>query len=464
MASPPLNVLYVILEDCGPQFACYGEPLVRTPVLDRFAGQGVRFSRAFSTSPVCSASRSALMSGCYQTHVGAHQHRTWPWNRRPLVPPVRNMCDWFREAGYFTCNLQPPASEMESAPVHGSRGSGKVDVNFDYERTSPLAPFDGLDWKECPPDRPFFAHITIGETHKGPGWDVARQRPREELVDPAALDLPPYYPDHPVARDECANYLDAVQLVDGYVGELLARLEADGLAGNTVVVISSDHGECLFRSKQFLYDGGLRIPLLVRLPDGRAAGTVDDRLVSGVDILPTLLGFAGLQVPSEATQGRDLFDPSAPARDCVFAARDRMDISIDRMRAVRTDRFKYIRNDLPAIPYMQHNAYKEREYPTWNLVKQLAAEGKLSPEAALLPAREKPMEELYDLEQDPHEVRNLAGDPAHGATLKELRLRLEEWGAKYDTHSRYENVVDNYRGYWGRFPEDPPCPKPSYGG
>lgn len=461
MESLP-NILYVLLEDCGPQFGCYGEPLVRTPVLDRVAADGVRFDRAFSTSPVCSASRSALMTGCYQTFIRAHQHRTWPWRRRPLPLPVRHVCDWFREAGYYTCNLQPPPGERNGERSFGARGSGKLDLNFDYDRGSAYGPFDGIDWVDRPEGRPFFAHITITETHKGPGWEIARNEPRAGLVDPDKVRLPPYYPDHPVARDEFANYLDSVQLVDRYVGELLERLEREGLAGNTIVVISSDHGEALFRSKQFLYDRGLRIPLLVRFPDGRLAGTVDNRLVSGVDLLPTLLGFAACRLPAGATHGRDLFAGGA-ARDCIFAARDRMDLSIDRMRAVRTDRFKYIRNDLPGVPYMQANAYKEREYPTWNLVKQLAREKKLPPEATLFTAAEKPLEELYDLADDPHEVRNLAANPAHVATLKELRARIEQWERDYDPEPLYENAIENFRGYWGRYPEDPPVTKPDYG-
>lgn len=456
------NVLYVILEDCGADLACYGEPLVRTPHLDRFASSGIRFTHAYATSPVCSASRSALMTGCYQTAIGSHQHRTWPWKRRPLPHPVRHMCDWFRAAGYYTCNLRGTDEQRRGRQVHGADGHGKNDVNFLVEPRQPFAPFDGISWKGGAPGQPFFAHITISETHKGPGWTIARERPASERVDPDKVKLPPYYPDHPIARDEYANYLDAIQLVDTYVGELLARLEADGLADNTVVVISADHGQCLFRSKQFLYDGGLHIPLLVRFPDGRGAGTVDDRLVSGVDIAPTLLGFAGVRLPAGATHGYDLFAPDASARDCVFAARDRMDLSVDRMRAVRTHRYKYIRNDLPAVPYMQANAYKEKNYPTWNLVKHLAAEGGLSPEAALFAAPVKPMEELYDVVEDPHEVRNLASDPAHASVLRELRQRVELWCAEYDPHPEFENVMDNYRGYWGHFPEDPKVPKPSY--
>jgi N-sulfoglucosamine sulfohydrolase len=390
------NILYVILEDIGPNLACYGEPLVQTPNLDRFAAQSIRFTSAYTTGPVCSASRSALMSGCYQNRIGAHQHRTWQWNKRALPAPTRHISEWFRDAGYFTCNLQPGQSKRTGNPrdtVHGAAGSGKVDLNFLLNAAENQKFFDGKDWSERKSGQPFFAHITIIETHKGIGWTIARERPKTELVDPAKVKLAAYYPDSPVARDEYANYLDAIHLSDGYVGQLLDRLEREGLASNTIVVISSDHGP-LFRGKQFLYDGGIHIPLMIRFPGGRGAGTVDERFVSAVDFAPTLLGLAGIRTPAGAMQGQDILGANYQPRDHVFALRDRMDISIDRMRAVRTRQYKYIRNYYPAIPYMQPNPYKEGSYPTWNLVKDWNKQGKLNPQQALFATAVKPIEEL----------------------------------------------------------------------
>lgn len=455
MAIRP-NILYVILEDIGPNLACYGEPLVRTPHLDRFAAEGIRFANAFCTAPVCSASRSALMTGCYQTFIRSHHHRTWEWDKKNLVAPVRHICDWFRQVGYFTCNLQHSVEEKKAAQgaMPGAAGIGKIDLNFLVAEPRQGDPFDGISWQQRQAGQPFFAHITIFETHKGTGWKLARQQPKAELVDPDMLKLPAYYPDHPVARDEYANYLDAIHLSDGYFAQLLQRLEDDGLAQNTIVVVSSDHGP-LFRGKQFVYDNGLRIPLIVRFPDRREAGKVDDRLISGVDIAPTLLGLAGIEPPPGAMQGRDILAAGAPSRSEIFAARDRMDIAVDRMRAVRTDRFKYIRNYLPAVPYMQANPYKEKEYPTWNLVKELQAKGRLSSEAALFAAPIKPIEELYDLAVDPDELHNLALDPAHAATLHDLRTRLDAWIAETDRGVVYEDPVDIYRGFYRRLPEEP---------
>jgi N-sulfoglucosamine sulfohydrolase len=445
------NVLYVILEDTGPNFGCYGEPLVRTPNIDRFAAQGTRFTHMFCAAPVCSASRSALMTGRYQTNIGAHHHRTWEWHKKRLAAPARHICDWFRDAGYFTCNLQPAPDQRKD--VNGAAGSGKVDLNFHSNANDKSVFFDGYDWNQRKAGQPFFAHITIIETHKGKGWKIARQRPLSELVDPEKLKLGAYYPDSPIVRDEYANYLDAISLSDGYLGQLLGRLDSEGLTKNTVVVVSSDHGP-LFRGKQFVYDGGIHIPLMVRFPD-RPAGTVDDRFVSGIDIAPTLLGFAGIRPPSGAIQGQDIFGTSYAPRPHIFAARDRMDTSIDRMRAVRTKEFKYIRNYLPGTPYMQHNDYKEKNYPTWNLVKEWAKQGKLTKEQSLFAAVEKPIEELFDLQADPDEVRNLAADPKYRDTLKRLRALVDGFVEENDRLVNFEDPVDVYRGYYGHLPEDP---------
>lgn len=452
------NILFILAEDIGPHLSCYGTPLVKTPNLDRLAARGVRYTQAFTTAPVCSASRSAIMTGMYQTTIGAHQHRTWQWNKKPLPPGVRTITDYFRGAGYYTANISggDRAAKKAKGGVTGSSGAGKTDFNF----LTPTPPFDGNDWNGRKPGQPFFAQITITESHKGPGWVLAASKESPVgHVDPAKIALPPYYPDHPIARAEYANYLDAIALMDSFVGEVLARLERDGLAGNTIVVFIGDNGQCLFRSKQFLYDGGIHIPLLVAWPDRRRAGTVDSQMVSSIDISAAMLGFAGVK-PDPVFQGRDFLSSQATPRSHIFAARDRMDESTDRMRAVRTPQWKYIRNYFPGIPYMQRNAYKENQYPTWNLVKQLAREGKLTPEQALFAADRKPVEELFDLSADPHEVTNLATEPKHVAKLRELRGLVDAWVVESgDKGGVMEDPIDIFRGYNNRLPEDPPVTK-----
>jgi arylsulfatase A-like enzyme len=407
------NILWIVADDMGPQLGSYGERLARTPNLDRLAREGVRYTHAYTTAPICSPSRSALATGMYQTTIGAHQHRTVP--RAPLPPGVRPVTHLLREAGYFTVNVRPP----RPGPTPGAAGNGKTDYNFTADSL-----FDGSDWRERRPGQPFFAQLTIFETHKGAGWPLARRQ--RELVDPRAVALPPYYPDHPVVRDEVANYLDAVHLLDGFVGDVLARLAREGLAENTLVFFFADNGRPLVRSKQWLYDGGVHVPLVVRWPGVLAPGAVDDRLVSGIDIPATTLRAAGVGLPP-GMQGRPFLGPGAVRREYVVTARDRADVATDRIRGVRTARWSYMRNYYPMIPYMQVNPYMEREYPTWTLLARLGAAGRLDDVQRRFLADRKPVEELYDVQADPHEVRNLAGSPAQDSVLRALRAVLDRW-------------------------------------
>jgi N-sulfoglucosamine sulfohydrolase len=439
------NILWILAEDIGPHLSCYGEPLVKTPNLDRLSSQGARYTHAFTTAPVCSASRSAMATGMYQTSIGAHNHRTF--DKKALGAPVRHICEYLREAGYFTVlNAPPKGGKSSLGQGTGAWGAGKTDYNFLVDQ-----PFDGSDWAQRPAGKPFFAQLTIQESHKGIGWPLGRQHTAR--IDPAKIQLPPYYPDHPVARDEYANYLEAVQLMDRYAGEVLARVDKEGIADNTVVFFSGDNGQCLFRSKQFLYDGGIHVPLLVRWPGKVKAGEVKDKFVEAIDISAAILAAAGLRVPSYM-HGRDFLAANAVPRPHIFAARDRCDTATERMRCVRDRQFKYIKNWLPAIPYQQSNPYKEREYPTWNLVKQLKREGKLTPEQALFAADSKPIEELYDLAADPHEVRNLAAEPAQRTRLLAMRKLVDDWVVSTNDHGfRMEDPVlidQNYGPKAGR--------------
>jgi N-sulfoglucosamine sulfohydrolase len=431
------NILWILAEDISPNLSCYGEALVQTPNIDRLAASGVRFTRAYTTAPVCSPSRSAIITGQYQTRIGAHNHRTV--NRQPLAAPVRLVTDRLREAGYFTV-LSSPLTKRIPGQGTGAAGSGKTDFNF-----AAANPFDGKDWSQRKEGQPFFAQLSLQESHKGIGWPLGRKlTPR---IDPAQLKLAPYYPEHPVARDECANYLEAIQLVDVYVGEIVARLKNEGLLENTLIFFMGDNGSCLFRGKQFLYEGGIHVPLIASGP-GLGQGVVREDLVSSLDMTAATLAAAGIEVPT-TLDGRDFFSPNHQHRSQIFAARDRCDIAIERMRCVLDARYKYIRNFLPGIPYMQSNPYKEKEYPTWNLVKELHAAGKLNATQSLFAAPAKPVEELYDLKEDPHEVRNLAGQAEHAARLKSMGEALNAWIVESgDRGAIMEDPVPVYRDYF----------------
>jgi arylsulfatase A-like enzyme len=409
------NVLWLIAEDLGPELGCYGTQQVWTPNLDRLAADGVRYTRAYTTAPVCSASRSAFMTGMYQTTIGAHNHRSHRDDGYRLPAGVRVLTEWFRDAGYTTANLR------ELPAGFGFRGTGKTDWNF----APPAKPFDFDRWADLKTHQPFFAQINFQETH--------RRYHAPKRADPAKVSFPPYYPDHPVTRQDWAAYLDAATELDRKVGLILKQLEADGLADSTVILFFGDHGQSHVRGKQFCYEEGLHIPLFVRWPKGLpapkhyTAGSVDDRLIEAIDFGPTLLTLAGAPKPAKM-QGRVfLGDRADPPRQYAFGARDRCDETVFRFRTVRDDRYRYIRNFTPDRPFLQKNDYKERAYPVWNLLKQLHAEGNLDPVQDRLCAPTMPPEELYDLARDPYEIDNLADKPEHRATLERLRTVLERW-------------------------------------
>ena len=395
------NILWLDTEDLSPDLGCYGTPLVHTPHIDALAASGVRFKNAYASAPVCSASRSAMLTGRYQTSIGAQHHRS---NRdKPLPEGVPFLTERLRAAGYYCVN----------GNAENPKRGGKTDFNFAIGH-----PYDGTDWRDRKPGQPFFAQMHFNQAHRTFHCDADRP------IDPDAVELPPYYPDHPIARLDWALYLETIQILDKKVGELLARLEDDGLAGNTFVFFTGDHGRAMVRGKQWLYEGGIRVPLIVRRPDGEGAGGVRDGLVSLIDLAPTWLELAETE-PIVNADGKSIF--GSEPREALFAARDRCDATQDRIRCVRTDRYKYIRNFHPERPYTQFNEYKTRQYPVLTLLEALHKKGKLTPAQERFMAPARPAEELYDLTADPSEINNFASDRAHGDILTGLRKQLEDW-------------------------------------
>ena len=410
------NILWIFAEDVCPDLGCYGNKLVRTPNLDRLAAEGVRFTNAFTTAPVCSPSRSAIATGMYQTTIDAHHHRSHRGDEMTLPEQIKLITELFREAGYFTANVK------NIAP--GVRGTGKTDFNFKLT----TKPFDGADWAELKDNQPFYAQVNLRQPHRGGGWSGARERAQQDgcLVDPNKVQLPPYLPDHPVVRDDYAHYLDAIHLLDVNVGVLLRKLEEDGLAENTLVAFIGDNGQCMVRGKQWLYDAGIRVPLIIRWPGKIRPGTVRDDPVSAIDLTVTSLAIAGIE-PPEIMHGQVFLGPGAQQREYIFAARDRCDETVECIRCVRTKRYKYIRNYRSDLPYMQPNRYKDTSYPARGILRELHAAGKLTPEQEQFMAPHKPPEELYDVQNDPYEVHNLAESPAHQEILAQLREAHVRW-------------------------------------
>ena len=428
------NVVWIIGDDLGCELSCYGYPGVRTPNMDRLASESVTFTQFHTTAPVCSASRSAFNTGIYQTTTGTHNHRSHRKDGYRLPDGVRLVSHRFRDAGYFTCNVL--------AFAEGMRGTGKTDFNF----TPESAPFEGTHWNQRKPGQPFYAQINFLAPHKGPAFVEARQQ--KVLVDPARVALPPYYPDHPLVRDEVANYLDAVQMLDRQVGVLLEKLKQDGLLDNTAIFLFGDNGRCLLRGKQWLYDYGTRVPLMVRWPGMAKAGVVRDEPCVALDLTATSLAAAGIPIP-QYFHGRPLFGKAARPRDFIVTARDRCDMTVHHIRAVRDRRYKYIRNFDPQTPYAEYNQYIETSYPTLGVLKKLHAEGKLNAAQELWMAPRKPAVEFYDTRSDPFEVTNLAADSAHGKLVEQFSRRLDAWIAETEDVGGAPEPPDELDQAWG---------------
>jgi N-sulfoglucosamine sulfohydrolase len=419
------NIIWISNEDMSPRLGAYGDTIARTPVLDRLARESVRYTNAFTTAPVCAPSRAAIITGMYQTAIGAQHMRTTE-DRVPelpgpylAVPPfyVKAFPEYLRAAGYYTTNR----------------------AKTDYQFGVPFTIWDDIGrnahWRNRPDkNQPFFSVFNIEVTHESQIFPSSPARKGKRLVtDPAELQVPPYYPDTPAVREELARMYDNIADMDAQVGELLKQLEDDGLGDNTIVFYWSDHGDGIPRAKRSLYDSGLRVPLMIRWPRTLAStvkpGSVSDELVSFVDLAPTVLALAGVEIPTHL-QGRVLVGPrAAPAPELVFAARDRMDIEYDMMRSARDARFLYIRNFSPELPYAGHIIYRNQSAIMQDWLR-LQAERKLTGAAALWMRTQRPAEELYDTKVDPHQTHNLSAEPAHIATLARMRNAVTAWMAR----------------------------------
>jgi N-sulfoglucosamine sulfohydrolase len=414
-----MNIVWLLGDDLGTELGCYGDKLVTTPNADRLAAEGTRFTNFHTTAPVCSAARSAWNTGVYQTAFNAHNHRSHRTDGYRLPEGIRLISHRLRDAGYFTANV------TDVAP--GVRASGKTDFNFNGDK-----PFQGTHWNQRAQGQPFYAQINFTAPHKGPQWVAARKQ--KNLVDPAKVELPPYYPDHPVVRDEFANYLDAVNLLDTQVGAVIDALKKDGLLDNTAIFVFGDNSRCLLRGKQWLYDPGTRTPLIVRWPGVTKPGSVRTDHALSIDITATAMDIAGVEKP-QLLHGQSLFGKDKP-RTHIFTARDRCDMTIDRIRAVRDGKYKLIRNFMPGKPYTQHNNYIETSYPTQQVIKDLGAAGKLNAVQARWLAPRKPDFELYDLQADPHEINNLADSKSHQPALKRYAAMIDKWVVDTNDHGR----------------------------
>ncbi len=425
LATEPVqqpNIVWVTAEDLSPRLGCYGDTLAQTPTLDQLASEGHRYTRAFATYGVCAPARHSIITGMYPATNGAGGMRTWkhssavtdpndpllkkfPTYEATPAPEVKCFTEYLRAAGYYCTNRSKE----------------------DYQFRAPITAWDESSgqahWRNRPrPDTPFFAVFNYFQTHES----QTHQQKVDEFTDPAAVDVPPYYPDTPTVRKVMARHYDNIRHLDQQVGKLIQELQRDGLYDQTYIFFYGDHGDGFIRAKRWVYDSGIRVPFLIRLPGGKGAGVVQDRLISFVDLAPTVLSLAGIPIPDHMQGQAFLGAQAASPRTYIHAARDRMDVALDTIRSVHDGRYQYVRNYQPDTPYVQRIPYRDRSEMAQDILK-IAAEGKLGPDQWQLSRQTKPQEELYDTQSDPHEINNRADDPALADKLVELRAAHQAW-------------------------------------
>ena len=415
VAATKPNIVWLFGEDMGPELGCYGDTNAITPNMDKLAAEGALYSNCFTHAPVCAPSRSGLITGMYPTTIGTHHMRS------RLFKPPPMFTKYLHDAGYTIC--WPTKSEF-----------GKTDFNFEL----PPDAFDvRTDWTKQKPKEPFFGFHNILWSHESKVRadakeyaHLTRKLTPAERHDLNNIFVPPFYPDAPEVRHDIAQYYDLVTAVDKEIGEVLKTLDQWGVASNTLILVTGDHGRGMPRFKRWVYDTGIHVPLIIRWPGHVKSGTKPDDLVGFIDFSATMLSVAGVPVPSQM-QGNVFLGPDAKQRQYIFAARDRMDETPDRIRAVRDKQYEYIRNFHPELPYAQRIAYNELN-PTMQVWRKWNAEGKLNATQELFFAPTKPEEEFYDCKADPWEIHNLLVSPELmtpelKTKVTELRGALDKW-------------------------------------
>jgi len=404
------NILWISCEDISPRLGCYGDAVARSPNLDRLAAEGMLFKHVYTVAPVCAPNRSGIITAMYPTTIGTHHMRTThreedlPTPYSAVPPPyVKTFTEYLRAAGYYCTN----------------------NSKTDYQFATPVTA-----WDECgrkahyrhrpDKDQPFFAVFNFTSTHESRNW------PDPEETEPSGVEVPPYYPDTLTVRKDIARLYDNIAKMDQQAGETLKQLQEEGLADNTIVFFWSDHGDGLPRAKRWLYDSGTHVPMIIRWPGRIEPGSVNEDLVSSIDLGPTVLSLAGVNVPAHM-QGRPFLGAQKkPPRQYVFSARDRFDESYDMVRSVRDKKYRYVRNYYPEKPYVLWVPYRNRG-PTMQEMLRLYAEDKLEGPQKLWFTSSRPPEELYDCDADPHQINNLADDPDYKGVLERMRGVLDKW-------------------------------------
>ena len=403
------NVLWLSTEDIGPQLACYGDTTAKTPRLDALAAEGLTYDIAWSNYPVCAPARTTIISGMYAGALGVGNMRSLA----KLPANVKMFPQYLRAAGYYCVN----------------------NAKEDYNLVKPNRVWDQsdkkADWRKRKPEQPFFAVVNYGGTHEG----KIRNRGHQAVIDPASVTLPPYWPDVPEVRKDWAQYYDNLMKMDDWIAAELQKLEAAGVADNTIVFFFGDHGSGMPRHKRFVGDSGMLVPFVIHVPEKLRAdfappdylpGGRSTRPIGFVDLAPTMLSVAGVEAP-DFMQGHAFLGRKQTVADqpeLLFGFRERMDERPDLSYSVRDSQFIYIRNFMPHLPAGQRLQFQMQTPTTRKWFEMFEAEELNAVQSRFWEPRAA--EELYDLKADPFETKNLANDPQHQAAVKKLRVALAE--------------------------------------
>ncbi len=404
------NILWLTSEDNSAMLGCYGDEFATTPNLDKLASEGFLYTHAYANAPVCAPARNTILTGIYANSGGNQHMRSY----YPVPSNVKTYPEFLREAGYYCTNNSKTDYNTES-----------VNPNQIWDETSGNA-----HYKNRAPGQPFFAVFNATMSHES---SLHNTIPRAQLRhDPDEVPIPPYHPGTQEIKHDWAQYYDKVEEMDRWIGEKLQELEDAGLAENTIVFYYGDHGGVLARSKRYVYETGTHVPFIVRIPDkyrhlfpDGKPGSKISRLISFVDLSPTMLSIAGIQIPEYLQGNAFLGEQKTPDPEYAYMFRGRMDERYDMSRAVRDKKFRYIRNYMPYRIYGQHLEYLWRA-PSIRSWEQAYLNGECN-EVQSIFWNTKPVEELYDTENDYWEVNNLAGDPAYNEVLERMRKENRKW-------------------------------------
>ena len=414
------NIIWLVAEDQSPEFfPIYGNSIVELPVIESLAKDGIVFNNAYTPAPVCAPARSAIITGLYPSSLGTHNMRTYNSYKKenqpsigipsysPILPDgVKMFPEYLRKIGYYTSN------------------NSKEDYNFKKTDGVWDDSSSNAHWKNRAPGQPFFAVFNFGISHESQIWE---QGSNDILVDQNLVPIPPVFPDTPkIRKDIAVNYSNLIRL-DKKIRKIISQLKQEGLYEKSIIFFYGDHGGPFPRYKRSLYETGIKVPLVIKFPNSKFAGTENNDFISFIDYAPSILSIAGIK-PPDVMQGKAKFGEfkASSKTSYIFATSDRFDEKVDRLRAVRYKHFKYIRNFNIKISNAIPVLYRE-QMPMMKELNKLWKENLLLKDHRLWFETPKAKEELYDLTKDPYELNNLADKISLKDTLFFLREVLDQW-------------------------------------